>query len=256
MGARKSVREGKELLASLGSSHPSRFLELFHYQLIQQYADKIRNYEPLISKWVESELLSRERLRSQDPGGGEAALVRMGAAAGSYKAAVDLPLPAVICRPLFAGSLRSASCRDKVDPEQFTSYRRMLIDRKSLRESGGGYRIIHGESRNGKGGYVLVWACIDLGFRKFYGGTACFRTDRRRRSMTEIIHQFYCTPLHLRDLRFAPSRRAPWPHRLSNTAPGQDPYLARKATNTSGKSNPTAVLRACQRTRLRKNFSV
>ena len=72
--------------------------------------------------------------------------------------------------PRFADQCLLAICPDEPgeddDPLEFSVHCRLPIDRESW-ESGGGGQLVRAE-RDWVGGYVVVWAVVDLGLRTFY----------------------------------------------------------------------------------------
>jgi serine/threonine protein kinase len=159
--AMERMRVAEMLLRALKKIESKTFVELFDSRIVRDYADQFKPFRKLIFNWLASEVLPREKLGLKPPLVGRAIDSGSGGN-GSFRVQWQWPPPRFpdecvlgICR------LRPAS---NSLPEE-TALHRILIQRKAW-EAGGGYYTLR-DPRWG-GSYVVIWACLNLGFSDHY----------------------------------------------------------------------------------------
>ncbi len=157
---RSSFDRGEALLAALQEQRRSAFHSLFDARVIRRRAEEFAPYESLLLKWTSQEVIPLERLGLRPtPGGKSLAPVRM--SAGQWRARWEWP------EERFCSECVLAVCRGEPDasggPNEQSVHYRVSVDRASWDSA----REIRTEA-DWEGGYVTVWAIVDLGFRTFY----------------------------------------------------------------------------------------
>jgi hypothetical protein len=158
--ALQRVRGAQELIAALQAQQTARLRELFDVRVLRDYAGQFAPYQPQLSRWLEAEILPCEKNGLKLPLVGPPVVPLAGG--GAYKLQWNWP------PPRFSEQCVLKICHAKPEgptsPEQVEGFT-IPIDRKSY--DGLGHRVIHPKPA-WQGAYVVVWAAIDLGFRKYY----------------------------------------------------------------------------------------
>ena len=162
---KERVGRTESMIMILEEGRQSSFLQNFDARIIRQYPDRFAPHQPRLSTWTRSEILPSESLGLATAVGRASLLcVEDGDDRVAYRVRWTWP------QQRFSERCLLAVCRDAPgvddEPGQVHAYRRFPIDRAAF-ESGGGSRLIHAEP-SWDGGYVVVWAVVDLGFQTFH----------------------------------------------------------------------------------------
>jgi len=161
--ARDRVKRVEALCASLRDGDRSSFAKLFDVRLMSRYADRFKPYESRLREWTRREVLPVEKL-GLGHALARASLVLADQGEGTLRVRWTWP------QQRFTEACILAICPDQPaaedDPRQVAVHYRVPVDRPSW-ESGGGSRLVHLEPE-WSGGWVVVWATVDLGFRTFF----------------------------------------------------------------------------------------
>jgi len=158
--ARKRVTRTETLVAALESEDRSSFVDLFDARLMRKCVDRFAPYESLLSEWTRWEILPLEGL-GLGPALGRASLFCIDKAEGTYRVRWTWPQARFTDQCILAVCAHEPQPDD--DPRDLDVLYRLPVDRRNW-ESGGGSRVIHVKPE-WKGGLVVVWAMVDLGFR-------------------------------------------------------------------------------------------
>ena len=160
--AKARVGQTATLIEALQSGESALFWERFDARVIRRHQDLFAPYEALLWRLTESEILPLEKL-GMGPALARASLVCTLPQQGLYRARWTWP------QQRFSEQCILAICPDEPgaggDPSGVSVYHRLAIDRASW-EAGGGdrqFRILP----DWIGGWVVVWALVDLGFHRF-----------------------------------------------------------------------------------------
>ena len=157
--AQQRIGRADALVAALRDQTQSSFYELFDARVIRLYADRFAPYQSLLREWTSRELLSPEKLGLR-LSVGRASLVPVSDPPDSYRVRWSWP------QARFSDQCLLAICPNQPEPEDtpeaLAVHHRLAIDRQGW-EGGGGSRLFSAEE-DWAGGYVVVWAMVDLGF--------------------------------------------------------------------------------------------
>jgi hypothetical protein len=161
--AREQIGQIEGLLSALRDEQRSSFSELFDARVIRAAAERFAPYEPLLARWIRSDVLSPEKLGLR-PARGRGSVVPVDKPAGGQRVRWEWPPARFSDQCVLAISAEEP--RPESVPEETALLHRVPVDRQSW-ESGGGSWIVHAEP-DWAGAYVVVWAVVDLGFRTFF----------------------------------------------------------------------------------------
>jgi hypothetical protein len=156
------VKATRKLLKVLKHGQQSRFSEVFDARILRHNAAAFEPRRALLSQWIADEIVPLGKLGLAPP------LARRGlgkepGANSAYRLCWQWP------EPRFTDQCLVAVCQVQPqpgdDPRKLAVHLRLPIDRKSY-EEGGGSRLFHAEE-GWLGGYVAIWAMIDVGFAVF-----------------------------------------------------------------------------------------
>ncbi len=157
------ISRTEAMLAALRAGQPSAFRESFDAAIIRGAAERFARHEPLLRQWIPAEILPPERLGLK-PVSGRKCLLKVRDAEGDHRARWTWPQPRFADQCLLAVCPQQPGPAD--DPVQLSVHRRWPVGHQSW-EDGGGSWLIRTES-GWAGGYVVVWAVVDVGFHAFY----------------------------------------------------------------------------------------
>jgi hypothetical protein len=160
---RERIARTENLVASLREGRRQSFAELFDARIIRQYREQFAPYEAQVKEWSRAEILPLERL-GMGPALARASLVCLNKSEGAYRLRWTWPQQRFSGRCLLAVCCEAPGPED--DPRDLAVLHRAAMDRASW-EAGGGSRVLHVQP-DWAGGYVVVWAEIDLGFCLLY----------------------------------------------------------------------------------------
>jgi len=157
---RDRIEQTKSLLAALDDNRRASFHELFDAGLIRQHAERFAPHESLLHEWTLSEVLPLEKL-GLGPARNRKSLKGSGT---KYRVRWTWP------QQRFTDRCLLAVCPDKPgekdNPQDLAAHHRVSLDRQSWQRQG--RRQVLRTQPEWQGGYVVVWAVVDLGFRAFY----------------------------------------------------------------------------------------
>lgn len=157
------VNKIEALLMALREEDRPAFTAGFDVRLIRHHEERFRPYEALVNQWTRSDILPLENL-GLGPFLGQESLICVDKGERLFQVRWNWP------QPRFAGECLLGICphepRIEEDPLELELWCRVPVDRQSW-ESAGGSRSLC-VRREWMGGWVVVWATVDLGFRLFY----------------------------------------------------------------------------------------
>jgi hypothetical protein len=161
VAARGRVASADSLVAALRDGDRETFVQSFDARMIRKQLARFTGYEELICRWTRREIAPLERLGLQ-PALGRSSLWCMDKARMIYRVTWTWPQQRFGDDCLLAICPVEPGAED--DPRDLEVYQHISIDRSNW-ESGGGSRVIHAQPE-WAGGYVVVWAWIDVAFRR------------------------------------------------------------------------------------------
>ncbi len=148
---------------ALAGNDRKAFVEAFDARLIAQSMDRLRPHQAVLMNWVSSEILPAHVLGLQ-PAVARASLAQVESQKGVYRVRWTWPLPRFSDQCLLAVARQKPADCDGADDREVLF--REEISRTSW-ESGGGSRTLEADP-GWEGCYAVVWAAIDLGFRRYW----------------------------------------------------------------------------------------
>lgn len=156
------VKATRKLLKVLKHGQQARFSEVFDARILRHNVAAFEPRQALLRQWIANEIVPLDKLGLAPPLARHA-LAKEPGVNSAYRICWQWP------EPRFTDQCIVAVCHEKPrpgdDPRALAVYLRMPIDRKSY-EEGGGSRLFHAEQA-WLGGYVAIWAMIDVGFALF-----------------------------------------------------------------------------------------
>ena len=156
------VKATRKLLKVLKRGQQSRFSEVFDARILRHNVAAFEPQRGLLRQWIADEIVPLGKLRLAPPLARQALTKEPGVNA-AYRVCWQWP------EPRFTEQCVVAVChgqpRPGDDPRTLAVHLRLPIDRKNY-EEGGGSRLFHAEQA-WLGGYVAIWAMIDVGFAVF-----------------------------------------------------------------------------------------
>jgi hypothetical protein len=153
------VKATRKLLKVLKHGQLSRFSEVFDARIVRHNTAAFEPRRALLRQWIADEIVPLDKLGLAPPLARHA-LSKEPGVNSAYRICWQWP------EPRFADQCIVAVCHGKPrpgdDPRTLAVHLRLPIDRKSY-EEGGGSRLFHAEAA-WLGGYVAIWAMIDVGF--------------------------------------------------------------------------------------------
>ncbi|HUY33554.1 MAG TPA: hypothetical protein VMV69_12465 [Pirellulales bacterium] len=160
--ATAEVTAARKLLKVLNRGQQARFPDVFDARVLRHNAAAFEPRRALLRQWIADEIVPLAKLGLAHPVARHC-LVKEPGANSAYRICWQWP------EPRFTDQCIVAVCHAKPqpgdDPRTLAVHLRMPIDRKSY-EEGGGSRLFHAEQA-WIGGYVAIWAMIDVGFAVF-----------------------------------------------------------------------------------------
>jgi hypothetical protein len=155
----KRAKHAMAILEALRSKDQHRLRDVFDAATIRRYEGLFQPHQALLQEWLKTSLLTLERLGLASPAFRRSGIVPL-PEQGVFKISWTWPEPRFTDRCLFT------ICRDKPQPEDrnpegLVPVLQQPINRKGWEDAGGSLKI-RGEDSYW-GGYVVVWAVIDLG---------------------------------------------------------------------------------------------
>ncbi len=161
--ARDRIRRTEDLLAAVADGRQSSFLQLFDARIIRHNVDRFTRYESLLEEWIRSELVPTEKL-GLCPAVEHASLVCVDRPQRIYRVRWIWP------EQRFTDECVLSICRHEPaqgdEPGEMPVYHSVKIDRQTWQRDDSSQLIQ--TQPDWVGGYVTVWATIDLGFRTFF----------------------------------------------------------------------------------------
>ncbi|HVX62425.1 MAG TPA: hypothetical protein VHC19_17535, partial [Pirellulales bacterium] len=161
-GAMAEVKATRRLLAVLNDDQPNELRDAFDAQVLRANQDLFAPYAQRLAERMAVEILPAEKL-GLGPPVARKAVAREPGSATAYRVCWQWP------EPRFSDQCLLAVCRPHPapgdDPRRSETLVRIPVDRRSY-EEGGGSRLLHVED-DWQGGYVAVWAVVDVGFQTF-----------------------------------------------------------------------------------------
>ena len=152
------------LVSTLRKGRRDLFGQLFDARIIRQYAEQFEPHREQLVAWTRSEVLSADKLGLR-PAIARASLVSVDRSQGTFRLRWTWPQQRFVEQCLLAVCPAEPGPED--DPTEADAHHRAPIDRASW-ESAGGSRVLHSEP-DWEGGFVTVWAEVNLGFCVLYG---------------------------------------------------------------------------------------
>ena len=156
------AKRTSDLLAALAAEDEALLAEHFDARVIRDRGEQFKKYQPLVARWIRSELTLPERL-GMGPAVGRASLVREDRSKDVYRVRWTWP------KPRFADECVLSVCRHEPaagdEPGEMPVHYSEKIQRQAWERAGGGLSLQAEPSWSG--GYVTVWALIDVGFAVF-----------------------------------------------------------------------------------------
>lgn len=175
------------IVSSLMENDRPAFVELFDAALIRDICGQFRHHQPVVSQWVESEILPISRIGlASDP---ENAVVRDEEGNLTIKWTWPAPNISQECRLLICQKRPTSNALPEDVPAQYS-----VAIRRHEWDEATGHHVPHDPELDGSD--VFVWAVIDLGYQAFF---------------TEPFHVGHIQPIevkHHRRWRLFRSRRA------------------------------------------------
>ncbi|HEX7449060.1 MAG TPA: hypothetical protein VF306_16020 [Pirellulales bacterium] len=161
-GAIAELRTFRHLLATLQRNDRQAFRDDFDARVLRRHAKEFASYQARLREWILAEVLPTDRLGLAPPLA-RRGLTREPSGNGTFRICWQWP------QPRYSEQCVVAVCREPPrrggDPRQLAALIRLPVDRKSY-EEGGGSRLLHAD-HDWQGGYVVVWAVVDVGFEQF-----------------------------------------------------------------------------------------
>ena len=152
----------RHLLSTLKQNDRQAFREDFDARVLRRHAQEFALYQARLREWILADVLTADTLGLAPP------LARRGLTrepSGNTTFRICWQWP----QPRFSEQCMVAVCHEPPrrggDPRQLAALIRLPVDRKSY-EEGGGSRLLHADPA-WQGGYVVVWALVDVGFEQF-----------------------------------------------------------------------------------------
>lgn len=156
------MRTFKHLLATLQRNDRQAFREEFDARVLRRHAKEFASHRERLREWILADVLPSDKLGLAPPLA-RRGLLREPSGNTTFRICWQWP------QPRFSEQCVVAVCREPprgdADPRQLAAIIRLPVDRKSY-EEGGGTRLLHADPE-WQGGYVVVWALIDVGFEQF-----------------------------------------------------------------------------------------
>ncbi|MCY2964632.1 MAG: hypothetical protein NT069_13525 [Planctomycetota bacterium] len=159
---RGRVREAKELSAVLRTGDKERFVSLFNQQVVKDFPDEFRQFHPVLTEWVRTEILPQRKIGLDHPtaqqpispgrGGNDRVVLRW-----------NWP-PQRFSTDCLIGLCRSAPGREALPDDTTTTSRRRI--QRSQWEAADACMPLNLRSTDGR--IVAVWAEVDLGFKTLF----------------------------------------------------------------------------------------
>jgi formylglycine-generating enzyme required for sulfatase activity len=154
-----ALAKRQALINALRDNRRSEFAELFDAEAVAEVCRQSRHHQPLISQWLESEILPLSRIGlTADP-------ERAFRWDGASPAALTWTWPA----PHISQACRVAICkqrpRPQVQPDDVPALYTATVTRDQWNPEAG-YQVPLDAAWEGS--FVVVWAAVDLGFQTFY----------------------------------------------------------------------------------------
>ncbi len=156
------VKATRKLLKVLKHGQQSRFSEVFDARILRHNATAFLPRRALLSEWISAEIVPLGKLGLAPPLA-RTSLAKEPGVNSAYRICWQWPQPRFTDQCIVA--VCPAKPRPGDDPRKLAVHLRLPIDRKSY-EEGGGSRLFHAEEA-WLGGYVAIWAMIDVGFAVF-----------------------------------------------------------------------------------------
>jgi hypothetical protein len=178
--AQERLQVAENLLRAVRRNEPKQFFDLFDSRIVRDYAEQFVPFRSVIQDWLTAKAAAREMLGLKPPLVGRA--IHPGAGkSDTFRIQWQWPAPRFTDECVL-GICRSRPATNSVPDE--AAMHRILIGRKAW-EAGGGYYTIRDPRWNGS--YVVVWACLNLGFADHYSEPLILgRLERELSSRNEV----------------------------------------------------------------------
>ncbi len=161
-GAMSELQTFRQLLATLQRNDRQAFRQNFDARVLRRHAKEFAAHQARLREWILAEVLPGDKLGLAPPLA-RRGLMREPGGNNTFRICWQWP------QPRFSEQCVVAICREPPrrggDARQLASLIRLPVERKSY-EEGGGSRLLHAD-HDWQGGYVIVWAVIDVGFEQF-----------------------------------------------------------------------------------------
>ena len=162
--AREDVRAVQGLQAGLKNNDPSRFHQVFDVRILRRNATAYRPYESRLAEWIRAEILPRKRIGLALPPARQA-VVQAGDLT-SCRLRWRWPKARFNERCIVGVCKRSPPRTVNQDPyEVALEASCRWVDRKAFQQGGG--ELVFTIRDEWLGGYVVVWAAVELRFGQF-----------------------------------------------------------------------------------------